>query len=106
MFRRARRALTVGVAAISLLAVSPAAASAKNIWVAPGATHAPPGKSCSKPGYATIQSAIEAATPGITIKVCPSTYEEQLTIVKEVKLMATGAAEATIVSYRPLRRTR
>ena len=41
--------------------------------------------------YPTIQSAINAASPGDTIKVLPGTYTEQLTISKSLMLIGSGA---------------
>ena len=42
--------------------------------------YAPPGRSCNRPGYPTIQSAVDAAAPGDRINVCPGTYTEEVTI--------------------------
>jgi hypothetical protein len=46
--------------------------------------------------YPTIQSAIDAASPGDTIKVLPGTYTEQLTISKSLTLVGSGAT-ATVI---------
>ncbi|MGC1133608.1 MAG: right-handed parallel beta-helix repeat-containing protein [Nitrososphaeraceae archaeon] len=46
--------------------------------------------------YPTIQSAIDAASPGDTIKVLPGTYAEQLTIGKSLTLVGSGA-KATVI---------
>jgi hypothetical protein len=40
--------------------------------------------------YPTIQAAINAASPGDTIKVLPGTYREQITISKSLTLIGTG----------------
>lgn len=40
--------------------------------------------------YPTIQSAIDAASPGDKIKVFPGTYREQITISKSLTLIGTG----------------
>jgi hypothetical protein len=40
--------------------------------------------------YPTIQSAINAASPGDTIKVLPGTYDEQLIISNDLTLIGTG----------------
>jgi hypothetical protein len=71
-------------------AVTPAALYVSN--VAPLA--AAPGTSCTHPGYATIQSAINAAAVGATIHVCASInpYVEQLTITKSLSLTTNGPA--------------
>ena len=46
--------------------------------------------------YPTIQSAIDAASPGDTIKVLPGIYIEPLTISKSLTLVGTGA-QSTII---------
>ncbi|HEY0703889.1 MAG TPA: right-handed parallel beta-helix repeat-containing protein [Candidatus Acidoferrales bacterium] len=43
---------------------------------------------CPTAEFSTIQSAIDAASPGETIRVCAGTYAEQLTIQKTVLLTA------------------
>src|ERR671919_299382 len=46
--------------------------------------------------YPTIQSAIDAASPGDTIKVLPGIYIEPLTISKSLTLVGTGT-QSTII---------
>src|SRR5665213_1781982 len=47
----------------------------------------------------TIQGAVNAATPGDVINVAPGTYNENVTIDKDVSLVGTaGAASTTIVA--------
>ena len=46
--------------------------------------------------YPTIQSAIDASSPGDTIKVLPGTYTEQLTISKSLTLVGSGARSTII----------
>jgi hypothetical protein len=62
----------------------------------------PRGTSCDDPGYATIQSAVNAALPGDTINVCPGTYPEQVTISGALKnnltLRSTVYREAMILA--------
>lgn len=45
---------------------------------------------CLTAVYATIQSAVDAAQPGDTILVCAGTYEEQVTINKDLTLVGNG----------------
>lgn len=45
-----------------------------------------PNTSCPGASYSTIGSAIEAASPGDTIEICPALYAEQLTISKPLTL--------------------
>jgi parallel beta helix pectate lyase-like protein len=46
--------------------------------------------------YPTIQSAIDAASPGDNIKVLPGTYTEQLTISKSLTFVGSGARSTII----------
>src|SRR5882762_10124621 len=51
------------------------------LWVnAAAIAPIPPGTSCDNPGYRTIQRAVDDATTGDRINVCPGTYVEQVTI--------------------------
>ncbi len=50
--------------------------------------------------YSKIQSAIDAAKAGDTIKVLPGTYTEQLSIRKNINLIGSGA-ESTIINAPP-----
>ena len=68
------------------------------IWVDDNANaYAPPGKGCTNlAGYATIQAAINAASPGDTINVCPGSYTENVTINKAgLTVISTSGAIAT-----------
>lgn len=93
MSRPTRNAVIGAVAALSILAAVPAAASAITTrWVSPTGNIIPNslGTSCSSPGYHTIQSAINAAYPDTAVKICAGTYEEQLTITKAIVLKGEG----------------
>ncbi len=57
---------------------------------------------CAAPGthYTTIGAAVTAAAPGDTIRVCPGTYPEQVTINKNLTLIgiASGTQDAAVVT--------
>jgi len=56
---------------------------------------------CAAPGthYTTINAAVTAAPVGSTIRVCPGTYPEQVTINKSLTLLgiASGTSDAPVV---------
>lgn len=55
------------------------------------------GLDCPNFQYTSIQAAVNAASPGDKIKVCPGTYIEQVTINKDgLALFAEGALQAVI----------
>ncbi|MBL8181987.1 MAG: hypothetical protein JNL64_10305, partial [Blastocatellia bacterium] len=47
--------------------------------------------------YTTIQSAINAAVAGNTIKVCPATYPEDVTVNKALTIVGVAGAATTII---------
>jgi hypothetical protein len=101
---RAMRKLSVlalvAVAATALLIWEEASATPSIRWVNDdAASYAPPGSSCDNAGYSTIQAAVNAASPGDVINVCPGTYEENVAIATgDLTLMSTGDASVTTVS--------
>lgn len=50
------------------------------------------GVQCPGAGFTTIQSAVNVAPPGATIRVCPGTYNEQVTIISPVKVKGDNGA--------------
>jgi hypothetical protein len=63
------------------------AAAATTVWVGHCGTVA---------GYATIQAAINAASAGDTVRVCPGSYTENVTINKPwLTVVSTGGASVT-----------
>ena len=77
-----------------------ASATALTRWVNDdGSSFVPPGTNCQNPGYATIQSAVDAAIPGDVINVCPGSYRENITIAtNDLTVKSTGGASVTTVS--------
>ena len=99
------RRMTVMVAALAAVVMAgvaavPAtvagAATPTKLWVSnstPVAPGAGAGKSCSNPGYSTVQSAVNnAGNFGASIEICAGTYTEQVTITNSVKLVSSGGA--------------
>jgi hypothetical protein len=75
------------LAVLSAVALCAAPARASKLTVS---NTTPP---CAGAKFNTIQSAINAASPGDTVAVCAGTYTEQLSITKNLRLDAvTGAA--------------
>ncbi len=95
MSQRTRRTILVAALAVTALMAIPAMASAMGVYVSNSATVVPNGKSCTQPGYSTIQGAISAGAK--SINVCPGTFEEQLTITKGVKLTAINGAGTALL---------
>src|SRR5688500_16223125 len=51
---------------------------------------------CSGATFHTIQAAVDAATPGSKIRVCPGHYAEQVRIITPLKLVAKPLGQAVI----------
>ncbi len=51
--------------------------------------------------YSTIQSAVNAISPGTKILVCPGTYNESPQITKSLTLQSTGGRDVTTIQLLP-----
>jgi Right handed beta helix region len=86
-------ALTCGVAAFAVSA-GPAYAAGTTRYVGAAAGS---DTGCASPGYTTVQSAVNAASPGDTVYLCGTTpFREQVIITKSITL--TGDSGATIAA--------
>jgi hypothetical protein len=85
-------ALAVAIVAALFVLATPSTsfAASSTLWVAHAPTVAGNGKSCTKPGFNTIQAALTAAPAGANVRVCSGTYTEQLTITKAVSVASSG----------------
>jgi hypothetical protein len=97
--RASQSLATLAAALFALLLCSPSLANAATRWVNDdAATYVPPGMSCKKAGYATIQAAVTAASPGDLIKVCQGKYVENVVITtSNLTILGTAGAAATMV---------
>jgi hypothetical protein len=98
--RRSSIISAVRVAVATVVLCGAAYTSAATLWVNDDATsYAPPGTSCLEAGYATIQGAVDAASPGDTIDVCAGVYDENVVILTDdLTLVSTSGATATIIA--------
>ncbi len=77
-----------GLALVVLIALSGQAFSSSTVAVG----------TCTKfVNYPTIQQAVTAVGAGGTVKVCPGTYPEQVTITKNLTLIGVGPTASTVV---------
>jgi hypothetical protein len=79
--------------------ITAAAAHSTVLWVNKDASsYVPPGTGCTQAGYTTIQAAVNAASPGDGIRVCPGLYAENVTIDKAgLTVVSTDGALATAI---------
>jgi hypothetical protein len=63
------------------------------LFVSPTGSPANSGTSCSTASYSSIDAALQAASPGDTVYVCPGTYDEQVSIsTSQVTLTGSGTS--------------
>ena len=96
-----RRLLVLSLVILATLLLWQRADAAPTIiWVNDDASgYTPPGTSCSNAGYATIQAAVDAASVGDIINVCPGTYTENVTINKaNLTVDSTNGASVTTIT--------
>lgn len=89
----------LAAATFVLLLCAPSIANAATRWVNDNAAnYTPPGTSCTTAGYATIQAAVNAASAGDVIRVCPGKYVENVVVGKSnLTISSTAGAAATMV---------
>src|SRR5579863_209160 len=95
-----------GIAAVAASVVSlgfigfaiPALASSGGmLFVSPSGSISNSDASCATAGYSTIQSALDAATPGTTVQVCAGTYAEQVSVgVSGITINGAGAGNTIV----------
>ena len=74
------RIIGVGVAVALAMAGSASAAGAAKLFVAPSGHSGRLDTRCLYAAYSSIQTAVNAASSGDTVEVCPGTYNEQVTV--------------------------
>jgi hypothetical protein len=98
--RRLTVAAAAAMLALSTLGASTAYAVGTTHWVNDddpnGGLYMPPGTSCNNPGYATINAAVLAASPGDTIFVCAGTYPENVTINESLQVTGAGTSATRV----------
>ena len=93
-------AVTLALVAITTATPTTLFAAPSTFWVNDDSLggYSAPGTSCTNPGYATIQSAVNAASAGDTVYVCSGSYTENVSINKPgLAVMSTSGAAATRV---------
>lgn len=98
------RLITIGaLAALTAgLLATPASAAGTIRWVDKDGSAGPNGCSGVAPASVTIQGALDAASPGDTVRVCAGTYKEQVTIdTNGVTLISAKPWQARIAPTAP-----
>jgi hypothetical protein len=99
-WQRGATAVVLALVAIATVTPTTTFAAPTTFWVndvSPNGYSAP-GTGCNNPGYATIQSAINAASAGDTVNVCSGSYTENVSINKpDLAVMSTSGAAVTRV---------
>ena len=72
--------LLVALTLLALMTVGAGQAFAATRYVNDDGAAVPPGTSCSKPGFNSIEAAVNASGPNDTVLVCPGTYPEIVTV--------------------------
>jgi hypothetical protein len=91
----------IGALALAVTAGLPAAASAATLTVDDL------GDDCPSAGFTSVQAAVDAASPGDTVAICPGTYAEgpatvpngganAVSIAKMLTIRGAGASKVTI----------
>jgi len=93
-----RRSFIVSAAlTVLLMVLAPSAIAANRVLVVGNA----PGD-CPEATFTSIQAAVTAADPGSTIRVCPGTYREMVTVAKnDLKIVGMDEPNDVIVEGRP-----
>lgn len=93
-----RRSFIVSAAlTVLVIAMAPSASAADRALVV---SNDP--KVCPAATFTSIQAAVTAADPGSTIRVCPGTYREMVTVAKDnLRIVGTDGPEDVIVEGKP-----
>jgi hypothetical protein len=97
--RRSTKLIVLAAAATVCLAFA-GVANATIRYVSKAALAPAPGASCAKPGYNTIQDAVNASSSGDTVTICSATYAEQVSVTTSGVTLA-GKPGATVVPPAP-----
>jgi hypothetical protein len=93
--RRVVRALALTASALCLMAVAASAADASKVFVSNSAPAVAGGKSCTEPGFNTVQAAVSSGAT--TVEICSGSYTEQVEIAGPTKLNAfDGTGSVTL----------